>query len=228
MQPTTRAVAYLRVSTDKQAAEGVSLAAQRRKVELYAELHGLELVAVEVDAGISAKTLDRPALARARAMLAAGEAEALLVVKLDRLTRSVADLGAVIESCNREGWALMSVSEHIDTRTAAGRLVLNVLGSVSQWERETVSERTKEALAYKRAKGEKTGGDLPFGSSLAADGVHLETDPAEARALELIDQLRAEGVSIRRIAAELEARGVPARGKRWHPTSVARILKRAA
>lgn len=227
MQPTTRAVAYLRVSTDKQAAEGVSLAAQRQKVELYAELYGLELVAVEVDAGVSAKTLHRPALDRARAMLAAGEADALVVVKLDRLTRSVADLGAVIESCNREGWALLSVSEQIDTRTAAGRLVLNVLGSVSQWEREAIGERTAAALAHKRSNGERVGA-IPLGSTLAADGVHLETDPAEARALELIAQLRAEGLSIRRIAAELEARGVPARGKRWHPTSVARILKRAA
>lgn len=224
----TRAVAYLRVSTERQAAEGVSLDAQRSKVELYAELYGLDLVAVEVDAGVSAKTLNRPALERARAMLAAGEADALVVVKLDRLTRSLRDLGAMVDACNREGWALLSVSEQIDTRTAAGRLVLNVLGSVSQWERETIGERTREALAHKRKRGEKTGGDLPFGHALADDGVHLETDPAEARALSLISDLRADGLSIRRIAAELNARGVPARGKRWHPTTVARVLKRAA
>jgi len=223
----TRAVAYLRVSTERQAAEGVSLDAQRSKVELYAELYGLDLVAVEVDAGVSAKTLDRPALDRARAMLAAGEADALVVVKLDRLTRSVADLGAMIDACNREGWALLSVSEQIDTRTAAGRLVLNVLGSVSQWEREAIGERTAAALAHKAANGERVGA-VPIGKALADDGVHLVPDPAEARAVALISELRADGLSIRKISAELNARGVPARGKRWHPTTVVRLLKRAA
>jgi len=88
----TRTVAYLRVSTDKQADRGVSLEAQRAKVESYAALFDLELVAIEVDAGVSAKSLARPALDRALAMLRAGKADALLVVKLDRLTRSVRDL----------------------------------------------------------------------------------------------------------------------------------------
>ena len=224
----TAAVAYLRVSTEQQATEGVSLEAQRRKVEMYAELYGLDLVAVEVDAGVSAKSLERPALDRARAMLASGEAAALVVVKLDRLTRSVADLGALVEDCNRQGWALLSVSEQIDTRTAGGRLVLNVLASVSQWERETIGERTRAALAYKRERGEKLGGDLPVGQALAADGKTLVPDPAEARALDLVARLRADGLSIRRIADELNARGVPARGKRWHPTTVARVLRRVA
>ena len=112
---------------------GVSLDAQRAKAEAYAALYDLELVAVEIDAGVSAKSLDRPALARALALLDAGEADALLVVKLDRLTRSVGDLGALVKRCNRGGWALLSVSEQVDTRTAAGRLVLNVLASVAEW-----------------------------------------------------------------------------------------------
>ena len=223
----TAAVAYLRVSTEQQATEGVSLEAQRRKVEMYAELYGLDLVAVEVDAGVSAKSLERPALDRARAMLASGEAAALVVVKLDRLTRSVADLGALVEDCNRQGWALLSVSEQIDTRTAGGRLVLNVLASVSQWEREAIGERTRAALAHKRDRGELVG-TAPIGTAVAADGVKLEADPAEARALDLVARLRADGLSIRRIADELNARGVPARGKRWHPTTVARVLRRVA
>ena len=133
----TRTVAYLRVSTDHQADRGVSLEAQRAKVEAYASLYDLELVAVEVDAGASAKSLSgRPALSRALSMLEAGEADALLVVKLDRLTRSVRDLGALLDTFQAGGWELMSVSEQVDTRTAAGRLVLNVLASIFQWERE--------------------------------------------------------------------------------------------
>lgn len=223
----TRTIAYVRVSTDKQAEHGVSLEAQRAKVEAYAALYDLDLVAVEIDAGVSAKSLDRPALARALAELEAGRADALLVVKLDRLTRSVRDLGELVERCTREGWALLSVSDAIDTRTAAGRLVLNVLASVAQWEREAVGERTKAALDHKRSRGE-VAGTVPYGLRLAADGVHLEAEPAEAAAVELVRELRADGVSIRQIAERLNAKGAPCRGGRWHPTTVARIAAVAA
>ena len=131
----TKTVAYVRVSTDKQADAGQSLEAQRAKVESYAGLYDLELVEVIVDAGVSAKNLSRPGLDRALAMLKSGKAEALLVVKLDRLTRSVRDLGELVEHYFASGKAaLLSVSEQIDTRSAGGRLVLNVLASVSQWD----------------------------------------------------------------------------------------------
>ena len=111
----------------------MSLDAQRAKVAAYASLYDLELTEVIVDAGQSAKTLDRPGLQRALAMLKSGNADALLVVKLDRLTRSVRDLGALVESYFAPGKAaLLSVGEQIDTRSAAGRLVLNVLASVSR------------------------------------------------------------------------------------------------
>src|SRR3954468_11614111 len=145
----TKTIAYLRVSTDKQADRGVSLDAQRAKVNAYAELYDLELADVIVDAGESAKSLDRPGLQRALAMLKAGDAEALLVVKLDRLTRSVVDLGSLVERYFAPGKAaLLSVGEQIDTRSAAGRLVLNVLASVSQWEREAIGERTATVMQH--------------------------------------------------------------------------------
>ncbi len=158
----TRTIAYLRVSTDKQADRGVSLDAQRAKVHAYAELHDLELAEVIVDAGESAKSLDRPGLKRALGMLKGSEAEALLVVKLDRLTRSVVDLGTLVERYFAPGKAaLLSVGEQIDTRSAAGRLVLNVLASVSQWEREAIGERTATAMQHKAKQGEYTGGQAP-------------------------------------------------------------------
>ena len=138
-----RAVAYVRVSTEKRAEQGLSLDAQRAKLTAYATLYELDLVAVEVDGGVSAKTLQRPALQRALRRLKAGESDALPVVKLDRLTRSVKDLGVLVETYFLAGtWSLMSVSEQIHTRTAAGRMVLNILAAVSQWEREAIGERT--------------------------------------------------------------------------------------
>ncbi len=204
----TRTIAYLRVSTDKQADKGVSLDAQRAKVAAYAQLYDLELCEVIVDAGESAKSLDRPGLQRALAMLKAGKADALLVVKLDRLTRSVSDLGALVERYFSPGKAaLLSVGEQIDTRSAAGRLVLNVLASVSQWEREAIGERTAVAMQHKASLGEYTGGAAPFGFRLAADGEHLEQLPAEQALLAEVRELRRAGLPFRRVAGELTKRG---------------------
>ena len=152
---------YIRVSTEKQADHGVSLEAQQEKLTAYAKLYELELVDIIVDAGASAKTLKRSGLQQALTMLPSGKADALLVTKLDFLTRSVKDLGILLERYfNR--YALMSVADQVDTSTAAGRLVLNVLMSVAQWEREAISERTTEALSHKRARGGKLGGACPY------------------------------------------------------------------
>lgn len=206
----TRTIAYLRVSTDKQADRGVSLDAQRAKVAAYAELYDLELVEVVVDAGASAKTLDRPGLARALGMLRKGEAEALLVVKLDRLTRSVRDLGELVERHFAPGKAaLLSVGEQIDTRSAGGRLVLNVLANVSQWEREAIGERTAAAMHHKAACGEFTGGEAPFGWRVV-DG-RLEPVEAEQRVIAEARRLRSAGVSLRAVARELDAAGMRSR-----------------
>ena len=223
----TRTVAYIRVSTDKQAEHGVSLEAQRAKVEAYASLYDLELVAVLVDAGVSAKSLNRPALTEALSMVSTGKADALLVVKLDRLTRSVKDLGTLVDRyfARENGPALMSVSEQIDTRSAAGRLVLNVLASVAQWEREATGERTSAAMAHKRSLGEYTGGRLPYGWTLAADAVHLEANDAEQQIIRAARELREAGLSLRKIGTALESRGMlPRSGRGWHAETVKAVL----
>jgi DNA invertase Pin-like site-specific DNA recombinase len=223
-----RVIAYVRVSTDKQAESGLGLEAQREKVRAYCALHDAELVRICEDAGASASTLARPALAEALADLSAGRADALLVLKLDRLTRSTRDLGEVLDRAQREGWALLSVSESLDTSTAAGRLVVGVLGAVAQWEREAIGERTAAAMATLAAAGRYTGGRVPYGSRLAADGTTLEADPAEVEVLRVARELRASGLSLRKIGAELHARGMaPRGGGAWHATAVARLVDAA-
>jgi DNA invertase Pin-like site-specific DNA recombinase len=226
---STRAVGYIRVSTDKQADRGVSLDAQHAKLTAYAQLYDLELVEVIVDAGVSAKTLDRPGLQRALAMVRKGQARALLVAKLDRLTRSVEDLGELIRTVFAPGKAdLLSVGEQIDTRTAAGRLVLNVLGSVAQWERETIGERTAEALAHKKAQGQKLGGDVPYGYRVASDGKTLLPDAGEQALLRAIQEARQRGLSQRAIVAELTRQGFTTRkGTALGLTQVQRIMSQA-
>jgi site-specific DNA recombinase len=118
--------------------------------------------------------------------------------------------------------SLLSVADNIDTRTAAGRLVLNVLGSVAQWERETISERTSDALAHKKARSEKTDGDVPDGYTLAADGKTLVEHTAEQELLTAIRTARARGLSQRAVVAELARQG-----SAFRLTRVQRIMQYA-
>ena len=230
----TRVVGYIRVSTEGQADGGVSMDAQRAKLTAYCTALDLVLVAVEADAGLSAKSLERPALQRALGMLRDGQADALLVVKLDRLTRSVRDLGTLVEDYFATGrWALLSVADSIDTRSAAGRLVLNVLASVAQWEREATAERTRDALAHLRSEGVRLGG-------AALGWEHTEAvDPSGRRIIAAVEDeadtvarilaLKADGVSVRRIAEILAAEGRSTKaGGRWHATTVQRVIARGA
>ena len=218
-----RVVGYVRVSTDKQADQGISLEAQCEKIRQYAALYDLALIDIIVDAGVSAKTLKRPGLQQALDMLKSGKAEALLVVKLDRLTRSVKDLGELLERYFTK-YALMSVSDQVDTTTAAGELVLNILMSVAQWERKAIGERTKEALHHKKANGEKLGGDCPYGYRVAEG--KLIADPAEQTMLAAIRQCRTEGYTLREIAAELTRQGDTTRkGTPFQVTQIARLVK---
>ena len=226
-----RVVGYIRVSSEDQARDGVSLDAQREKVRLFAELHGLDLAEVVTDAAVSAKTLDRPGLSRVLAMLDAGEVGGVIVWKLDRLTRHLGDWSHLIDHYFGEqaGRSLMSVSESIDTRTAAGRMVLNIMMTVAQWERETIVERTRSAMQFKRSRGERISRRLPYGARLADDGRTLIAAPDETAAAAEAAALQAAGWSLRRIAAELARRGVPTKtGCPWTFSGVRSLLKRPA
>jgi site-specific DNA recombinase len=219
-----KTVGYIRVSTDKQADRGVSLDAQAEKIRAMAVVHGGELIDIIVDAE-SAKSLNRPGMSRLLALVDSGDVRAVIVAKLDRLTRSVKDLCTLLERFERRGVALVSVAESLDTGSAAGRLVLNIMTAVSQWEREAIGERTRDALSHKRGKGERVG-NLAFGYRLADDGHHLELDPGEQQALTEIRRLRSDGMPLRGIAAALNHRAYRTRrGTAWRLESVARVLK---
>jgi site-specific DNA recombinase len=226
---STKAVGYIRVSTDKQTEHGVSLEAQQAKIAQYAALYDLELVDIIIDAGASAKTLERPGLQRALGLLRKGQANALLVAKLDRLTRSVKDLGTLVDTYfSSDKITLLSVADSIDTRTAAGRLVLNVLGSVAQWERETISERTADAMAHKRANGQRTSLYAPYGFQIAADGQTLVADESEQALLGAIRDARSRGLTHRAIVSELARQGFTTRkGTPLHLKQVQRIMQHA-
>jgi site-specific DNA recombinase len=222
------AVGYVRVSTERQADTGVSLEAQTEKVRAMAVVQGVELVDVIVDAGESAKSLHRPGMARLLALVDAGAVQTVIIAKLDRLTRSVADLADLLKRFERRHVSLVSVADALDTRTAAGRLVLNIMVSVSQWEREAIGERTRDAMRHKRANGERVG-TLPYGYRLDTSGERLEPEPAERAVAELIGRLRAEGRSFRAIAEALNASGCRTRrGTSWRFQYVASLLRGVA
>jgi site-specific DNA recombinase len=218
-----RAIGYCRVSTDKQSEKGVSLEAQTEKIRAMAVVHGLELIEV-VEDGESAKSLHRPGMQRVLEMVRRREVEAVIIAKLDRLTRSVKDLCELLELFEHRQVALISVAESLDTSSAAGRLVMNIMAAVSQWEREAIGERTRDALQHKRGQGERVG-NIAFGYCLAPDGKHVEPDTGEQAVLGEIRRLRGSGVSLRRIAIALNGRALKTRrGTAWRVEHVARLL----
>ena len=203
----TKAIAYIRVSTDKQQDKGHSLLAQQEKITAYASLYDLDIVDYVIETG-SAKNLNREGLQGALAQIKSGKADALIVVKLDRLTRSVVDLGYLVETYfNKAG--LLSVSEQIDTRSASGRLVLNVLASVSQWEREAIGERTSAVRQSMKANGLYCGGSVPYGQMLVSG--ELVTNPNEQAIINRAKALKAEGHSLRTIATMFSNEGLKTR-----------------
>jgi DNA invertase Pin-like site-specific DNA recombinase len=205
---TSRMIGYARVSTDEQAISGLGLADQELRIREMAKPRGWRLVQMIRDEGLSAGTLERPGLHRALGLLAAGRADGLVVAKLDRLTRSTIDFGLLIEWFKDSGRVLVLLDLGVDTSTAAGELVANVIASVAQWERGVISERTRAALAALRAQGR------PTGRPAVADDPQL---------LERIRRMhRSDGMTLRRIAEVLNAEGVPTlRGAaQWRVSSV--------
>lgn len=220
---------YIRVSTEEQARDGSSLTLQKEKIEWYCKAHDLELVRIECDAGVSAKTLEREGVAAVLDDLERGRVDGLVVIKLDRLTRSLSDWADLIERffSERAGRRLFSVGDSIDTRTAAGRMVLNLLMTVAQWEREVIAERTRDALQGKIARGERCG-RLRFGYTLAPDGKTLVPDPDEQKAIALMRQWEAQEKTYREMAATLTEMGIDTKepGGVWRHNVIYRILNR--
>jgi DNA invertase Pin-like site-specific DNA recombinase len=180
-----------------------------------------------LDGGESAKNMNRPGLQRLLALVGSGKVNAVIIAKLDRLTRSVKDLCSLLELFEKRGVASISVAESLDTASAAGRLVITIMAAVSQWERETIGERTRDALRHKRTSGELVG-KIRFGFRLSLDGKHVEPDPGEQGVLTEIGHLRQSGYMMRGIAAALNHQSLRTRhGSAWRLEHVARIIKQA-
>lgn len=230
-----RLIGYCRVSTEEQSREGVSLDAQEARLQAYAVGQGHELVGVEIDAGISGKVAPakRPGMAQALARVRAGEADGIVALKLDRLSRSTRDVLDLVEEFDRADFRLISVSESLDTGSASGRLVVTVLAALSQMEREQTSERTILALDEIGHQGRGRSRFTPYGwrnadgeaENRAGDRRELVPHAAEQAALKRIIKQRKAGKGARRIASSLKGSN-PRSGKAWTANAVAAILRR--
>ncbi len=217
-----RVIGYVRVSTNEQAENGVSLAAQEQTIRAYCEGNDWKCIAVVRDDGHSAKDLKRPGLQQLleevprKTRRFAG----IVVTKLDRLTRCMRDLVYLTDFTDKHQMALVSIQEAVDTGTATGKLFRAIVTSISEWERGVIGERTREALAYKRRNGERIG-TIPYGFALAKDRKHLVPVPAEEKVLAQIAKARKRGKSYERIADDLNADCIPTKsGGRWYPATV--------
>jgi len=228
----SRAVGYVRVSTAAQAEKGLSIDAQRASIEKYCEMHGIVLVGVEVDDGYTGKNLDRPAAQRAIEALKSGAADSLVVLKLDRLTRSTRDLYGLIEDVFEPlGASFLSVHERIDTSSASGRVLVAMLGVLAQFEREQTAERVKLALAHLKANGVALG-QLAYGRRRqrqdGAKHADVVPSPDELESIGLALDLHRSGKSLRGVAKALDDAGRrPRRASRWSPSSVLSALAAA-
>lgn len=219
-----RAVGYVRVSTEGQAAEGVSLELQRTKIAAWAALHDAALVAVFADEGVSGARADRPGLLQAIAT-AKRERAALVVYSLSRLSRSTLDTLRLAGDLERAGCDLVSLQEQVDTSSPAGRVIFRVLAALAEFERDQLAERTRAAMQHLRAQGRVVGA-IPHGYQ--RDGDRLVSDAAEQRIVAQARELRDQGLSLRAIGDELAKRGAFNRAGRPYAAESVRAMLRAA
>lgn len=208
-----RVIGYVRVSTAEQAISRAGLDAQRAAIAAEAERRGWTLVATIEDAGYSARDLKRPGIRQALDVLAAGQGDALVVAKLDRLSRSMLDFAAIMARAQKESWGMVALDVNVDTTTPSGEMMANVMAAFAQFERRLIGQRTREALAQRRAEGVRLG------------RVRVVAPELEQR----VRTMKADGMTFRAIAAQLDADGVTTPGGGpWRTSTLHRILARAA
>ena len=221
-----KAYGYIRVSTEDQVKEGISLDAQKEKIKAFSVVNNLNLIEIISDEGVSGKNMDRPGLDRIIELAKGKEAEAVIVYKLDRLSRRTRDLLYLIEDVfKNENTRFFSLTEQIDTSTAMGKFFLTMMGATAQMERELISERTKATLQYKKQQGHSLG-RIPYGYN--RENGKLVANENEQAIIKKMKKLKRQGKSYRKIANALNEEGVVPRIKKakWHDSAIWYILNK--
>ena len=223
----TKAVAYIRVSTEEQATTGHGLETQDKAVRAFAESQGYELVDVVGDPGVSGATrpAERPGFGRVLELAAAGAFTVLLVYKFDRLAREIRyAVTTVSDLAEQHEVVIRSVTEPIDTATPMGRTLFAILAGMAENERFAIRDRTAGGRVVKAGKGGYAGGRVPYGYRLGPDG-DLVVVPEQARIVRRIYQERRRKRTLRAIADDLNRDGIPSPGgTAWHPYRVSYVV----
>ena len=223
-----KAIGYVRVSTTGQAEQGISLDNQEAKIKSYCELNDLELIEVIKDEGLSAKSLAKRPQAIEMLHKARKEKLAVVVYKLDRMFRNTVESLTTIDSLAKSGASFHSINEKLDTSSAFGKFFLTQIAALAELERNLISERTKDALANKKAQGKRIG-NIPFGYTLADDRETLLEFEPEREILRQIQELRSTGLSIRKVTERLNFMGFRSRtGKEFTKPTVKNLVKVAS
>jgi DNA invertase Pin-like site-specific DNA recombinase len=211
----TKALGYVRVSTDEQAENGGGLDAQRSAIIREAQHRDWELVdIIGEDAGASGKSLERVGLQRAIAKLDKRQADVLVVSKLDRLSRDLVEGLQVMKRAQRKGWSVVALDVGVDTSTPSGEMFANINLTFAQYERRIIGQRTADGMRAKKAAGTLKG-TIGRPQSLPDD------------VLRRILGDRAAGLSYGKIAKALNEDGVPTGhgGAAWYPSTVKRVCE---
>jgi DNA invertase Pin-like site-specific DNA recombinase len=221
------AIGYIRVSTADQADNGVSLDAQRERLQAYATLAGLDLVQIVEDAGVSGGTplCERPGGAEMLALIRKHKAAHIVALKLDRLFRDAEDALRQTKAWDKAGVGLHLVDvggQTINTGTAMGRMFLTMMAGFAELERGMIAERTASAMAHKKSRREVY--SRPVLGFQAVDG-YLKPDDEEQLIVREIFAMREQGLSLRAIANNLNSRGIIGkRGGAYHASTIRAVL----
>ena len=209
-----RAITYHRVSTGKQAESGLSLDDQADRTTADLARRGWEHVGTYTDAGKSGRNLTgRPELRAALAVLAAGEADVLVVTAWDRLARSIVTFARIMALAEAEGWALVALDLDLDTSTPAGKMTAGILAVVAEFQSDKIAENARMTHRRRRMVGKRAGQAPVLDQAVRSE----------------VAACRRQGDTLAAIAADLDARGIPtARGGRWHPSTVAHVVRSVA
>jgi site-specific DNA recombinase len=221
-----KVVGYVRVSTEEQAREGISLDMQKAKIQAYASFEDLVLLEVISDEGISGCTIKaRPGIQRVLEMVRCKEVGAVIIYKLDRLARNTIEALEIAKLMDGRGIGLHSITERLDTKSAMGRFFFTLMASIAEMERGIISERISAAMERKREKGEARNNNPPYGFLIT--GGKLVPQQREQAAISRMHELRGCGCTIYAISEALAAEGFFNRKSRpFGKTQVHNILAR--
>lgn len=218
-----RAIGYIRVSTQEQANEGVSLEAQEKRIRSWCDAEGVSLIGVYSDPGLSGGRIsNRPGLQRALSICRRGDL--LIFLSLSRLSRSIKDILGIHTQLSRRGIDLVSLTEKLDTTGAMGKFGLHMLAVIAELERDVISERTRMAIQYLQRQRRYTGGQRPYGWAVGPMGELLPV-PEEQLLIGRCLELRSDGMGFHRIAVALNKEGLKSSmGTKIHAEQIRRWI----